>query len=541
MKVTGLGFQEALEDMAKTFGINGAERKEKPSKKKKPSQKPEKALTLEDYAKYTSLPVDFLKSLGIKETPKGLLMPYLDQEGRLLRMRYRLSLKGDERFQWGKGEEIAPYGLWKLPDWKEKEELWIVEGESDCHTLWYLGIPAIGIPGVTTWKKEYARLTDGFKKVYVIQEPQEGEKLVEQIKKDCKEKVIAVRLAEKDPSGLWKRNPDKEAFLSRLEKYARPYCTLEEFAKDCEGVEWLWDSWIPFGMVTLLVGQSGIGKSYFALSLCKSVIWGTSWRGDLEEKAPRGKAVWIDTEEAIPILKERAKKMGIIKELIVPRRKDEDLDLIPSLDTREGWEILEETLRQEGVKIAVLDSYRGAIQGDENSSDGIGFMKRLSRLARETKVAIIVIHHLRKKEVGSSGEITLDRVRGSSAIVQIPRVVIALDNPNPYQKEEVRVSQIKNSNAIRQKSFGFKIQEEGILSFGEAPEKPKEPTQLDKAEQFLLALLGEGKKESTEVFQAGEEEGLSSITLKRAKKELSIVSERIDGKWYWRLPDWEEF
>jgi hypothetical protein len=28
------------------------------------------------------------------------------------------------------------------------------QGESDCHTLWFHGVPALGIPGAANWREE---------------------------------------------------------------------------------------------------------------------------------------------------------------------------------------------------------------------------------------------------------------------------------------------------------------------------------------------------------------------------------------------------
>ena len=39
------------------------------------------------------------------------------------------------------------YGLWLLKLARDAKRLVLVEGESDCWTLWYHAIPALGIPG----------------------------------------------------------------------------------------------------------------------------------------------------------------------------------------------------------------------------------------------------------------------------------------------------------------------------------------------------------------------------------------------------------
>jgi hypothetical protein len=49
-----------------------------------------------------------------------------------------------------------------------------VEGESDCHTLWLHDIPALGLPGASSWKETWATYLEGFETVYVVIEPDQG-------------------------------------------------------------------------------------------------------------------------------------------------------------------------------------------------------------------------------------------------------------------------------------------------------------------------------------------------------------------------------
>lgn len=50
----------------------------------------------------------------------------------------------------------------------------LVEGESDCHTLWHHDIEALGVPGAANWKAEWAAHLEGVGKVYAVIEPDMG-------------------------------------------------------------------------------------------------------------------------------------------------------------------------------------------------------------------------------------------------------------------------------------------------------------------------------------------------------------------------------
>lgn len=120
--------------------------------------------TLEAYASAKSLPVEFLKSLGLSDVTysgsPAVRIPYRDQEGQEKAVRFRRALKkdarGDDRFRWKSGSRTLPYGLWRLEGAREAGYAVLVEGESDCHTLWHHDVEALGIPGASNFKEEWA-------------------------------------------------------------------------------------------------------------------------------------------------------------------------------------------------------------------------------------------------------------------------------------------------------------------------------------------------------------------------------------------------
>ena len=111
---------------------------------------PHPTLTLVDLALEKQLPWKFLFSLGVMEHPSGgLQIPYHLPDGTLApRHRIRTTLVAKEGSRWSKGEgTIVPYGLGRLEEARKAGYLVLVEGESDCWTLWYQGFQALGLPG----------------------------------------------------------------------------------------------------------------------------------------------------------------------------------------------------------------------------------------------------------------------------------------------------------------------------------------------------------------------------------------------------------
>lgn len=174
--------------------------------------------TLEQYAQAKRLPVDFLKSVGLSDAKyldiPSLRIPYLDESGQEVAVRYRIALEkseaGDNRFRWKKGDKPCLYGLWRLNS--KPESIVLVEGESDCHTLWYHDIPALGVPGAANWREERdADHFDGIATIYVLAEPDKGGETVKRwlAKSKIRDRARLIHLGEqKDPSGLYLANPE---------------------------------------------------------------------------------------------------------------------------------------------------------------------------------------------------------------------------------------------------------------------------------------------------------------------------------------------
>jgi hypothetical protein len=192
--------------------------------------------TLADYAEAKAIPVDILKGFGLSDISycgsPAVRLPYLKEGGENISTRYRIAVSGDDKFRWRKGDKACLYGQWKRAEAVGAGYVVLVEGESDCHTLWYHGFPAVGIPGADTWKEARdAPFFDGLDRIYVVIEPDKGGETVMRwlSQSAIRDRAYVVDLGEqKDPSGLYAatgaRFPD--AWQVALDT-ARPWSDLE--------------------------------------------------------------------------------------------------------------------------------------------------------------------------------------------------------------------------------------------------------------------------------------------------------------------------
>ena len=85
---------------------------------------PDVDYSLAEYAGDTRLSVEGLEGYGLRYgkwsgTP-AIEIPYFDENGVEVRVRVRIALSGD-RFRWRPGDELIPYGLWRLGTAREHD------------------------------------------------------------------------------------------------------------------------------------------------------------------------------------------------------------------------------------------------------------------------------------------------------------------------------------------------------------------------------------------------------------------------------------
>jgi hypothetical protein len=202
-------------------------------------------LSVEQYATTRALPVEFLKNCGLSDVGftgrPAVRIPYFGPGGEELAIRFRIAHAGD-RFRWKSGSKPCLYGLNRIADARDKGHVVLVEGESDAHTLWHHGIPAIGLPGATNWREERdAHYFDGIEIIYIVIEADKGGQSVRKwlaqsaIRSRAK---LLLQLPAKDPSAMHVADP---AGFSRAWQVALlgavPWAAVEAEARTEERAE----------------------------------------------------------------------------------------------------------------------------------------------------------------------------------------------------------------------------------------------------------------------------------------------------------------
>lgn len=167
-KLKGIDTAEAYKDILKSYGVEpGGDKKKEPE-----------GLTVEMYAQKKMIPAEWLSEnchltteVDRKNGQKFIRIPYYDRDGNEATYRKRYANKD---FRWKFGAKPGLYGEW-LIDKKLRAtgQVILVEGESDSQSLWYMGLPGLGVPGASMFKPHHSDMLQGFK-IFIHQEPDHG-------------------------------------------------------------------------------------------------------------------------------------------------------------------------------------------------------------------------------------------------------------------------------------------------------------------------------------------------------------------------------
>ena len=168
---------------------------------------------------------------------------------------------------------------------------------------------------------------------------------------------------------------------------------------------WLVDAWIPWGNVTMLSGDGGVGKSLLAQQLITCAAMGLNWLGQQTEPV---KTVGVFCEDDQGELHRR--QAAINEHLSISFEDLENMLWVPrvgqdnALMRWEQWEAtgdptelfqqIHDLTQNFGAQLVVLDSLHDLFSGNENSRPHARqFIQLLHSLARDMDGAVLLCAH----------------------------------------------------------------------------------------------------------------------------------------------------
>ena len=395
----------------------------------------------------------------------------------------------------------------------------------------YLSLGGVSSVALMTFLSERPQITSIF---LCLDNDQAGNEACEKLAGEISEGYSVIRLkpSRKDWNEiLCDKNADRKKAIAETITIKVP--ETEELVpmlcyEDIEqtSVEWLWFPYIPFGKLTIIQGNPGEGKTYFAMMLTAACT-NRKLFPNMEDIEPFN-VIYQTAEDG----------MG---DTIKPRLIEAGADLSRVMvidDTEEALTLsddrIEKAVRQNRVRLVIIDPVQAFIGADvdmNRANEVRPVFRKLGMIAEKTGCAIVLIGHLNK----SSGIQSTYRGLGSIDIMAAVRSLIFIGKVRKDPTTRVLIHE-KSSLAPPGETMAFKLgDEEGFRWVGayeisadellDGKEGKATETKLERGRKLIRELLADKKEISIrELDEKAKEQGISGRTMRdvrsRMKNEL---------------------
>ena len=395
----------------------------------------------------------------------------------------------------------------------------------------YLSLGGVSSLALMTFLSERPQITSVF---LCLDNDQAGNEACEKLAGEISEGYSVIRLkpSRKDWNEiLCDKNADRKKAIAETLTIKVP--ETEELVpmlcyEDIEqtSVEWLWFPYIPFGKLTIIQGNPGEGKTYFAMMLTAACT-NRKLFPNMEDIEPFN-VIYQTAEDGMgDTIKPRLMEAGAdLSRVMVIDDSEEALTLS---DDR-----IEKAVRQNHVRLVIIDPVQAfiGVDVDMNRANEVRpVFRKLGMIAEKTGCAIVLIGHLNK----SSGTQSTYRGLGSIDIMAAVRSLIFIGKVRKNPTTRVLIHE-KSSLAPPGETMAFKLgDEEGFRWVGayeisadellDGKEGKATETKLERGAKLIRELLADKKEISIrELDEKAKEQGISGRTMRdvrsRMKNEL---------------------
>jgi putative DNA primase/helicase len=492
--------------------------------------------------------------------------PYTDEEGSLLYSVHRFDPK-DFRQENANGEPTTrgvrrvPFHLPRLIEGVARPAtIYVVEGEKDVLNLEAKGFYATcNAGGAGKWLPAFNDFLSGAHVVLIPDWDEAGKKhsLEQYVALRAKAKDLQVKRAAvgKDISDhleaglkiadLISVTPEELGYVPRETKGVVRLADVEE-AK----VGWLWENRIPLGAMTIQDGDPDQGKSLMLMEIAARI----SRDGVMPDGAAgvAGNVMILASEDNLNnTIKPRLRAADAVQERIYYLQDAE----IPS-----RIQELEQLVRELEIKLLIIDpllAYFDETVKFISEPSARKAMKPIGDMAERCNCAVVFNRHFNKDS--TSGKSAMNRGSGSGAIGAQCRSSWAIGSFPNKPDERYMAHGKKNLSPIKPPTLKFHIESnsEGlpvivwdgesevtadqIVGAGYTQNNSEESIpEIQRAENFLKNLFTPDLQfmAANQIIDLAAEDGFSEKTLRRAKTNLNVRSERTSqtGPWNWLNP-----
>jgi RecA-family ATPase len=332
--------------------------------------------------------------------------------------------------------------------------------------------------------------------------------------------------------------------------------------------DWLWRYWLARGVLHLIAGSPGTGKSTVAVTLAAILTTpGSVWPDGSPSSEVGDVLIWTGEDSIEKTLLRRLvvagadlTRVSFVRATTTTVGKERAFDPSTDMDA-----LMAAAAKMPNLKMLIMDPVVLVVKGDSHKGTEVRRgMQPLCDLSEELNVAVIGITHFAKN---SGGRNPIERVIGSIAFSAVARLVLAFAERSEDQGGGYIMVRAKSNIGPSGDGFAYDLDRlnegrddettkvtwtetlEGKAAdlLKEAERRAKEDDEeegggdrLKPSERWLLEFLKSGPKKVTEVDEAAKANGISEGQLKRARKTLCVWSKKDEGEqhgsWTLHLP-----
>jgi hypothetical protein len=311
-------------------------------------------------------------------------------------------------------------------------------------------------------------------------------------------------------------------------------------------VEWLWPPYLPAGMLSMLSGDPGVGKTYAALAIAAALSIGRVPCSS-ETCAPIDVLYLSAENDPACVVRPRFDALGgdparlhIVTGTVAGDGKGARHDAVWLTDI----DALRDALDKTHARLLIVDpiqSYLGANVDAHRANETRPVLDGLARLAGEYSCAVHLARHLSKARGGRAIHAGLGSIDLTGAV----RTELLAGYAAGDQQHKALVM-VKSNLGAYGPALGYVIDERGIFAWtGEstltatdilAPDSTERGSAVADAVEWLREYLADSERTAKEVERAARSAGFSWATIRRAKSDAGIQSRKAafgDG-WVWQ-------
>ena len=365
-----------------------------------------------------------------------------------------------------------------------------------------------------------------------------------------------------------------QKFKEALERLSAEQATASEEVEvdsaegvKVESIDWLWDKRFALGKLGLIGGNPERGKGLIYCDMVSRITRGAPWPCN-EGKAEEGHCIIIQQEDdladtVVPRLAAAGAVLSKVALINMIRKTDGSARRVLDLahDWPKLWGVVDQLRGENKNPLLLVIDPLAAYIGRLNAASGNEVRSALAPLVDMLKhfhlAGLGIMHFNKKIDVDNA----LARISDSVAFGALARhCFVATDDPENERRLLVKA---KNNLAPDVKALSYTIRpvlagadhRDGRAIYAPRIEWGYEHVEVravqamraenggtsasnprNEAKELLRQILPLAQKE---VEERAKVEMISMKTLRRAKKELGVISEKdgIKGGWIWRLPE----